>query len=219
MAPPDAPVNGHRFNNFFPWRLAGRTAPGRAAEPSRPTRAHEYFDRSFATDQPHGFISTVSGRTNPNDIGTCSRSPRTPPSPAVIRVSMLQSLPRMLPGQLARLVVAGPSVNPDDVVIEYLTPHRSTVRHHAGAAGSSGHYRNRSCSATAASWSLHQRAEQTSQPRYRHTAPSPKLPPEVDDDRQRWFPDRGSQSHLRHQQERQLVESGSDGQLRRRAGN
>ena len=140
VAPPGAPVNGHRFNNFFPWQLAQDGTQAELLNHLGRHELHEYFDRSFATD-PNltEFISAVSGRTNPNDIENLFQIAEDPTQPGRYVGIDAPEFATHASGQLVRLV-AGPSVNPDDVVIEYLTP-RSTFGT-TPAPDHSGHYRN-----------------------------------------------------------------------------
>jgi len=69
VVPPGSPVNGHSFNNFFPWEVA---QDGTNAEFLNHLGRHEFlafFDRSFTTDNNIvEFNEATSGRTNPNPI-------------------------------------------------------------------------------------------------------------------------------------------------------
>lgn len=133
-------VNGHRFNNFFPWQLA---QDGTGAEFLNHLGRHEllnYFDRSFNGDSNlHEFIASISGRTNPNPVENMFQMVEDPTLAGRYLAIDAPEFNTHASGQLLRLV-APPSANPDDIVIEYLTP-RST---HGTAPGPthSGHYRN-----------------------------------------------------------------------------
>lgn len=133
-------VNGHRFNNFFPWQIA---QDGTAAEFLNHLGRHEfhsYFDRAFNNDSNLvEFISEVSGRTNPNPIENLFQIVEDPTQPGRYLGIDAPEFDTHAAGQLVRLV-ATPTTNPDDVVIEYLTP-RATFGTTPGPSHS-GHYRN-----------------------------------------------------------------------------
>lgn len=133
-------VNGHRFNNFFPWQLA---QDGTHAEFLNHLGRHEllqYFDRSFNNDvNLREFIAEISGRTNPNSIENLFQMVEDPTQAGRYLGIDAPEFNTHASGQLVRLV-APPSANPDDIVIEYLTP-RSTFGTVPGP-DHSGHYRN-----------------------------------------------------------------------------
>lgn len=133
-------VNGHRFNNFFPWQIA---QDGTAAEFLNHLGRHElhtYFDRAFNNDSNLvEFISEVSGRTNPNPIENLFQIVEDPTQPGRYVGIDAPEFDTHAAGQLVRLV-ATPTTNPDDVLIEYLTP-RATFGTTPGPSHS-GHYRN-----------------------------------------------------------------------------
>jgi len=135
-----SPVNGHRFNSFFPWQVA---QDGTQAEFLNHLGRHEfqvYFDRSFATD-PNltEFIAEISGRTNPNSIENLFQISEDPTRPGNYLGIDAPEFDTHSAGQLLR-IVAPPNANPDDVLVEYLTP-RSTFGTVPGG-NHSGHYRN-----------------------------------------------------------------------------
>ncbi len=140
VMPPGSAVNGHRFNNFFPWQVA---QDGTDAEFLNHLGRHElleYFDRSFTTDPDlTEFISEVSGRTNPNGIENLFQIVEDPTQAGRFLGIDAPEFDTHASGQLVRLA-APPTANPDDVVIEYLTP-RSTFGTVPGPTHS-GHYRN-----------------------------------------------------------------------------
>lgn len=140
IAAPGSTVNGHRFNNFFPWQVA---QDGTAAEFLNHLGRHElhsYFDRAFNNDANLvEFISETSGRTNPNPIENLFQMVEDPTQPGRYVGIDAPEFNTHAAGQLVRLV-ATPSTNPDDVQIEYLTP-RSTYGTTPGPTHS-GHYRN-----------------------------------------------------------------------------
>lgn len=140
IAAPGAMVNGHRFNNFFPWQI---NSDGSEAEFLNHLGRHElhgYFDRSFNTDPNlREFFASISGRTNPNLIENLFQIVEDPTQPGRYLGIDAPEFQTHAAGQLVRLV-APPTANPDDIVIEYLTP-RSTFGTEP-AADHSGHYRN-----------------------------------------------------------------------------
>ena len=134
-------MNGHRFNNFFPWEIA---QDGTNAEFVNHLGRHElqrYFDRSFATD-PNlvEFIDETSGRTNPRSVENVFQLSEDPTQPGRYLAIDAPEFDTHAAGQLFRFS-APPSLNADDVVIEWLTP-ESTSGTDTGAADHSGHYRN-----------------------------------------------------------------------------
>jgi hypothetical protein len=133
-------VNGHRFNNFFPWQIA---QDGTAAEFLNHLGRHEfhtYFDRAFNNDANLvEFIAETTGRTNPNAIENLFQMVEDPTQPGRYVGIDAPEFNTHAAGQLVRLV-ATPGTNPDDVQIEYLTP-RSTFGTTPGPTHS-GHYRN-----------------------------------------------------------------------------
>ncbi len=133
-------VNGHRLNSFFPWELR---QDGTHAEFLNHLGRHElqvYFDRSFSSDNNlREFIAEISGRTNPRGIENMFQISEHPNTPGRYLAIDAPEFNTAASGQLLRFDAA-PSVNPDDVVIDYLTP-RSTFGT-APAADHSGHYRN-----------------------------------------------------------------------------
>ncbi|MBK9656256.1 MAG: PD40 domain-containing protein [Rhodanobacteraceae bacterium] len=133
-------VNGHRFNNFFPWQLAQDGTEAEFLNHLGRHEFHTYFDRAFNNDANLvEFIAEVSGRTNPNAIENLFQIVEDPTQPGRYLGIDAPEFDSHAAGQLVRLV-APPSANPDDIVIEYLTP-RSTFGT-APAADHSGHYRN-----------------------------------------------------------------------------
>jgi len=139
--PPDGSTsNGHRFNNFFPWHLA---QDGTTPEFLNHLGRHElasYFNRAFNNDSNLiEFIDDVSGRTNPNEVENVFQITEDPQQPGRYLAIDSPEFNTHASGQLLR-IVAPPDANPDDIVVEYLTP-RSTEGTEP-AADHTGHYRN-----------------------------------------------------------------------------
>ena len=138
VAAQGSPVNGHRFNNFFPWQVA---QDGTDAEFLNHLGRHEfaeYFDRSFATD-PNLVEFTPGSRPNQNALQNLFQMVEDPTQPGRYVGIDAPEFDTHASGQIVRLNAA-PNANPDDIVIDYLTP-RSTAGT-APAADHSGHYRN-----------------------------------------------------------------------------
>lgn len=132
--------NGHRFNAFFPWQLQ---QDGTRAEFLNHLGRHEfhgYFNRALNNDDNLiEFISETSGRTNPNEIESFFQISEDSQQAGRFLGIDAPEFNTHASGQLIRMV-ATPSTNPDDIVVEYLTP-RETFGTTPGPAHS-GHYRN-----------------------------------------------------------------------------
>ncbi len=99
-----------------------------------------YFDRSFNDDgNLNEFIASVSGRTNPNEVENVFQIVEDPNQPGRYLAIDAPEFTSHASGQLISLD-SPPSANPDDVVINYLTP-RSTEGT-TPAPDHTGHYRN-----------------------------------------------------------------------------
>jgi hypothetical protein len=137
---PGSGINGHSFNNFFPWEVA---QDGTNAEFLNHLGRHEilrFFDRSFTTDPgivEFNFQNPV--RTNQNPIENLFQIVEDPVQPGRYLGIDAPEFDSHASGQLVRLS-APPTANPDDVVIEYLTP--TSTAGTAPAPDHSGHYRN-----------------------------------------------------------------------------
>ena len=140
IAAPGSTVNDHRFNNFFPWQLAQDGTEAEFLNHLGRHEFHSYFNRAFNND-PNlvEFIDEISGRTNPNPIENLFQMVEDPTQPGRYLGIDAPEFDTHASGQLVRLV-ATPDTNPDDIVIEYLTP-RSTFGTTPGPTHS-GHYRN-----------------------------------------------------------------------------
>jgi hypothetical protein len=141
VVPPGSPVNGHRFNNFFPWEIG---QDGSAAEFLNHLGRHElqrFFDRSFTTD-PNlvEFNDVTSGRTNPRSVENIFQLSEDPTQPGRFVAIDAPEFDTHAAGQLLRFS-APPTANADDIVIEWLTP-ESTAGTNENAPDHSGHYRN-----------------------------------------------------------------------------
>lgn len=138
VAPPGSSVNGHRFNNFFPWQIA---QDGSAAEFINHLGRHEfaaYFDRSFSND-PNLVEFSPGARTNPNEIENLFQIDEDPSQPGRYIGIDAPEFATHAAGQVIR-IDSPVGANPDDIVVTYLTP-RSTFGTTA-TPDHSGHYRN-----------------------------------------------------------------------------
>lgn len=131
VAPQGATVNGHRFNNFFPWQIA---QDGTQAEFLNHLGRHEflaYFDRSFNND-PNltEFLGGAVLRSNPNPIENFFQMVEDPTQPGRYYGIDAPEFNTHASGQVIR-IDAPPSMNPDDAVVTYITPAQH-LRHHAG---------------------------------------------------------------------------------------
>lgn len=140
VAAPGSTVEGFTLNNFFPWQIA---QDGSQAEILNHLGRHElvgYFNRSFNNDSNlREFIAEVSGRTNPNSVLNVFHITEDPNQPGRYYAIDAPEFTTHSAGQLIRFD-APPSANPDDIVIDYMTP-RSTFGTTPGPTHS-GHYRN-----------------------------------------------------------------------------
>jgi hypothetical protein len=142
VVPDPSPINGHSFNQFFPWQVAQN---GTDAEFLNHLGRHEllaYFNNSIATSVDSNiieFISATSGRTNPNAIENVFQIAEDPTTPGRYVGIDAPEFDTHASGQLVR-VLATPATNPDDVTFEYLTPR--VTRGTAPDPAHSGHYRN-----------------------------------------------------------------------------
>jgi hypothetical protein len=131
-------VNPHRFNFFFPWEL---NQDGTAEETLNHLGRHElqaFFTRSF-TDDPELEDFNGVGRVNPNAIENTFYLAEDPTRPGRYYAIDAPEFGVHGSGQLLRFD-AQPGLNPDQVVVEYLTA-RSTFGT-GGGAFASGRYRN-----------------------------------------------------------------------------
>ncbi len=139
------PYTGHRLNNFFPWEIR---QDGMASEILNHLGRHElhfYFNRA-RDDDPNlvEFIDSVSGRVNPRSIENFLQIVEHPAAPGTYVGVDAPEFQTHASGQVIR-TSAAPGVNPDTVVIEYLThPTTATVVADGAVppAEHSGHYRD-----------------------------------------------------------------------------
>jgi hypothetical protein len=138
-------LQGHRLNSFFPWQM---TQDGRQLEFVNHVGRHElhgYFDRAL-NDDPNleEFIAAGSGRTNPRSIENMFHLREDPTAPGRYVGTDAPEFQTHSGGQLIAFS-APPGLNPDAIVVDYLThPDTRDVVADGGTAGPnhSGFYRN-----------------------------------------------------------------------------
>lgn len=133
---------GHTFNHFFPWTLNEDGTNGEVLAHLGRHELHSYFDRSL-TDDPNlvEFIDDTSGRVNPNEILNLLQVKEDPLQPGLYYGVDAPEFYTHAAGQIISLN-APPEVNPDTIIINYLT-HRDTASYTPDPSPDhSGHYRN-----------------------------------------------------------------------------
>ena len=131
-------VNGHRLNQFFPWTIH---QDGTGEEMLNHIGRHEmqaYFDRSFNND-PNLFEFNPVGRPNPRALENIFYMIE---DPTIAGRYVGIDAPEFGTHGAGQIVAFGgaPSVNPDLMIVDYLTPR--VTRGTEPAANHSGHYRN-----------------------------------------------------------------------------
>jgi len=138
LLPATPNTNPHRFNFFFPWQIH---QDGTEEETLNHLGRHElqaFFTRSFTDDNQLEDFNGV-GRANPNAIENTFYLAEDPTRPGRYYAVDAPEFGVHGSGQLVRFD-APPSLNPDEVIVEYLTA-RSTFGT-GGGAFASGRYRN-----------------------------------------------------------------------------
>lgn len=139
VAQPGSGVAGHRINHFFPWQLNQDGTEEETLNHLGRHELHAFFEASFPGD-PNLADFTPGARTNPNAILNMLQIREDPTQAGRYVAIDAPEFDTHASGQLIR-VVAPPSLNPAQVVMEYLTP-RATFGTDPDAAGHTGHYRN-----------------------------------------------------------------------------
>jgi hypothetical protein len=132
-------LSGHRFNFFFPWTVH---QDGTEEETLNHLGRHElqgYFPRNFLADADLTDHNSARPRTNPNAIENTFQLHEDPNQAGRYLAIDTPEFATHASGQLLRFV-APPSLNPDQVTVQFLTP-RATFGT-APAPGHSGRYRN-----------------------------------------------------------------------------
>lgn len=116
---------GHTFNHFFPWQL---NQDGTELETLNHIGRHEfhtYFTRSF-NDDPNldDFVAAVTGRTNTNNIEAFFQIKEDPTTPGRYIGTDAPEFTTHAAGQIVGMTMP-PGVNPDQVLVQYVT-HRDT---------------------------------------------------------------------------------------------
>jgi hypothetical protein len=133
-------VEGFTINHFFPWQI---NQDGTGEETLNHVGRHElqsYFNRSFNNDNNlREFISATSGRLNPNSVLNVLHLREDPVQAGRYIAIDAPEFYTHAAGQVIRFSAA-PSLNPDNITIEYLT-HRDTFGT-TPSANHTGHYRD-----------------------------------------------------------------------------
>jgi len=136
---PGSNLSGHRFNFFFPWTVHQDGSEEETLNHIGRHELHGYFPRSFQDDPALADHNAARPRANPNPIENTMQLAEDPLVPGRYYAIDAPEFATHASGQLLRFDAA-PGVNPDSVVVEYLTP-RSTFYTGPGP-GQSGRYRN-----------------------------------------------------------------------------
>ena len=140
VAPPGSIVNGHRLNQFLPWTIS---QDGTSEEMLNHIGRHEllsYFDRSF-NDDPNlvEFNPGLSPHANMLQLENLLYLAEDPNIPGRFIGIDAPEFGTHGSGQIFAITGA-PTINPDAMVVEYLTPPSTSGT--VPAADHSGHYRN-----------------------------------------------------------------------------
>ena len=139
VAAPGSIFADHRINHFFPWQLNQDGTEEETLNHIGRHELHSFFALSIPAD-PNLEDFNPGARTNPNSVLNVLQIREDPTEPGRYVAIDAPEFATHASGQLIRFV-APPTRNPNDVVIEYLTP-RSTFGTDEGAADHSGHYRD-----------------------------------------------------------------------------
>jgi hypothetical protein len=132
-------LSGHRFNFFFPWTVH---QDGTEEETLNHLGRHElqdFFPRNFLADGDLQNHNSTRPRVNPNSIESLHQLFEDPNQAGRYLAIDTPEFATHASGQLLR-IEAPPSLNPDLVTVEYLTP-RSTFET-VPAPDNSGRFRN-----------------------------------------------------------------------------
>ena len=133
-------VNGHRFNAFIPWAINQDGTNEETVNHIGRQELASFFDRSFTDDgNLRAFTAQGSGRVNPNSILDMVQMSEDPTQAGRFIAIDSPEFGTNASGQLIRMA-APPTLNPDQIIIDYLTP-RSTFFTQP-AADYTGRYRN-----------------------------------------------------------------------------
>jgi hypothetical protein len=138
--PAGAPLNGHAFNQMFPWQIH---QDGTEEETLAHLGRHEllrFFRRSF-TDDPQLSDFSPQGRTNPNEVSFVLQMREDPTHPGRFLAIDAREFEDHASGQLIRFVAA-PDSNAAQIVFEYLVSRKTWCCHDPVDPEHTGHYRN-----------------------------------------------------------------------------
>ncbi len=112
-------VNGLRFNHFFPWTLTQDGTDLEVLQHLGRHELHSYFNHSFNTD-PSLTDFNPGNRTNPNSIENMFQIAEDPSTPGRYVGVDAPEFGTHAAGTIIAMQ-AGPTSNPDAIVVDYLT--------------------------------------------------------------------------------------------------
>lgn len=140
VVPTGMPLNGHTFNQMFPWQI---NQDGSAEEMLNHLGRQEllsFFRPSF-TDDPNLVDFTPGARFNPNPISFALQMREDPTRAGSYVAIDAREFEEHASGQLIRFD-APLGRNPDQIAIEYLTSRQTYCCHDPSHPDHTGHYRN-----------------------------------------------------------------------------
>lgn len=132
---------GLRFNLFFPWMIEEDGSNMETLNHIGRHELHQYFDRSFNDDPALNEFIAPAGRTNPNSIENFFQIKEDPTSPGLYIGVDAPEFNTHASGMIFSINGA-PSVNPDDMVVDYLTHPDTRTTSSTPASTHSGLYRD-----------------------------------------------------------------------------
>ena len=135
-------LRGHTFNHFFPWMVNEDGSELETLNHIGRHELHSYFDMSRdGDDSLNEFISSVSGRTNQNDIHNFFQIQEDPARPGYYLGIDAPEFNSHASGQIIELQMP-PGFNPDLAQITYRTPRSTETVTDSPSSDHSGHYRD-----------------------------------------------------------------------------
>jgi hypothetical protein len=138
--PPGSNLNGHTFNQMFPWQLNQDGTEEETLNHIGRQELLSYFTRSF-NDDPNLQNFDHEPRPNPNEISFALQIREDLSQPGRYLAIDAREFQEHASGQLIRFV-APPTANPAQIEIEYLTSRETYCCHDVDHPDNTGHYRN-----------------------------------------------------------------------------
>lgn len=140
--PEGSNLEGNRINHFFPWELNQDGTHEETLNHIGRHELHSYFNRALNDDANlTEFIDVISGRVNTNDIFNFFQPAEDPTVPGRYVFIDAPEFNTHASGQVF-VMRASPGLNPDDMVIEYVTHPDTNTTASTPSANHSGHYRD-----------------------------------------------------------------------------